>query len=151
MRIQERHSIRGASAIAHELSSLREIEEAISEIIRTRRDSWVEPKKSFLSSLACRGWATNCVLERQLKITLSAVKGRTALAFQTGNIARAAYDILKLGGLYGSGSLDAAVFVAPMQEINGSGNKTFFERVSREAEFLTSSFEMPLLILGIND
>jgi hypothetical protein len=151
MRIQDKHDIKGAADIISKQSCLEEIEKSILAIQRNEPSSWVNSKKEFLNSLASFGWTTDCVLDRNLKITVSAVKERTGLAFQTGNIARAGYDILKLGGLYGAGDIDAAVIVTPMQEINGKNNTTFFERVSREAQFLTRAHPMPLLIVGINN
>lgn len=150
MLIQDKHDIKGAEAIVSAQGHLSEIEKAIHTTKYGVSANWTKRKKEFLDALMSLGWTTDCVLDRNLKITISAVKGRTGIAFQTGNIARAAYDILKLSGLYGAREIDAAIVLAPMQEINGDNNKIFFERVSREAEFLTRAIPMPLLILGIN-
>lgn len=149
MKVSSIFSVKGARFILEENGGLTEILNAIKRIDVPDDRRWGPAKKTFQLALAEKSWVTEAAIDKELNIKITAFKKRTAVAFQTGNIARAFYDILKLGGLYGADEIDAGALVTPVRDLLGDGNESNFERVSREAEFLMRPHPMPLLILGI--
>lgn len=151
MRIVSRHDVNSGSAIACVIDCFLEIEAAIHSSPPNGGEAWSRTKAAFQSELSRCGWAVHCRIEKTLNLKVTGMKDGIGVSFQTGNIARAAYDILKLCGAYGANRIRLGVLITPVASLNSEGNKAFFERVAREADFLMSGHGMPLVILGVDD
>lgn len=108
-------------------------------------------RKQFLDYLRKDGWAMNARLDSISRITVTAVSGRAALSFQTGNMGRFYADLLKLQYLFVRKKVDSCVLVV-LGEQEGKeidSNLASFERTAREFELFSTFLTMPLLIVGL--
>lgn len=107
-------------------------------------------RKYLREQLTLGGWPGTVKIDPSLGITVFSIENHVAFDLQTGNMARAPYDLLKFQGLYASRRIDAAIFVLPTAKaakIIGS-NVANFERVVREMEFFNRAVSVPLLVLA---
>src|SRR5687767_13834524 len=70
-------------------------------------------KRHLNQELAKLGWATRPRLNPSLGLNVNGIKSQVALTIQTGNIARAYYDLLKFEFLFVSGRIRAAALLIP--------------------------------------
>lgn len=96
------------------------------------------------------GWAINVRIEQNLGLSVFAMKDDLAFHLQTGNISRAAYDLLKLQYLYHSERIEAAALAIPTKEcadILGS-NVANADRVTKELQVFDRVITVPIVVLA---
>ena len=68
------------------------------------------------SELLNKGWAPDVCLDSDAKLKVSSLKEDMAFQIQTGNMARAPYDLLKFEYLYKSGRIETAALALPTHQ-----------------------------------
>jgi hypothetical protein len=107
-------------------------------------------KQHIKQAMKTSGWALNPQLAPGFDLDVNGMKSRISLTTQSGNIARAFYDLLKFQALHVAGRIDAAVLVLPTKRAaNALGsNIAQFERVTNELELFKHVITVPLLVLS---
>ena len=98
------------------------------------------------------GWAMNVKIDQSLGLSVFALRGDLAFHLQTGNISRAAYDLLKLQHLYQSDKIEAAALAVPTKEsalLLGS-NVANSERVTKELELFSRVVTVPIILVAFH-
>jgi Restriction endonuclease BglII len=98
-----------------------------------------------------RGWASPVTVADGYNVQLGFIKDRIVLQVQTGNVARAFYDLMKMQALHHQGKVDCGVLIVPMASASRTigGNLAQFERVNGELEgIFFHQVTVPVLILG---
>jgi hypothetical protein len=101
--------------------------------------------------LGHRGWASPVTVAEGFKVELGFIKDRIVIQVQTGNVARAFYDLMKMQALFHDGKVDCGVLIVPMAAAARTigGNLAQFERVNSELEgIFFHQVTIPVLILG---
>lgn len=102
------------------------------------------------SELAAQGWAYDVRIDQNFDLTVFGVKDDLAFQLQTGNISRAAYDLLKLQHLFQCRRVEAVALALPMKVAANrmGGNLANFERVMGELMLFDRTITVPLLLIG---
>lgn len=102
------------------------------------------------AELTKQGWAYDVRIDQNFDLTVFGVKGDLAFHLQTGNVSRAAYDLLKLQHLFQSRRIEAAALALPTKEAaNQMGsNIANFERVMSELMLFDRTITVPLFLIG---
>jgi Restriction endonuclease BglII len=122
------------------------------ESLRPTAGAASDIKADFRTRLAADGWALNVEITAGLSVKVNAVKRSVALQTQTGNVARAFYDLLKLQSMFHADKIVGGVLIVPSRNAARilGGNLASFERVVDELSFYRRTITMPLLILGFS-
>jgi len=151
MRGLHTYSHRDGKEIAEKQGVLQDVIASVNvESFHISRNSGAEAKKAILESLISCGWAPNPQVDARIRIDVNAMKNGIWLTAQTGNIARAFYDLIKFQHLFISGRSRAAVHILPARvaaQTIGS-NIAYFERVRDELLVFESVITSPLLIIA---
>lgn len=97
-----------------------------------------------------QGWAINVRIDQNLGLSVLAIRGDLAGHLQTGNISRAAYDLLKLQQLYQSQRIKAAALAIPTKEcatILGS-NIANADRITQELQMFDRVITVPIVVIA---
>jgi hypothetical protein len=97
-----------------------------------------------------QGWAINVKINQDLGLSVFALKDDLSFHLQTGNISRAAYDLLKLQHLYHCGRINAASLAVPTKEcasILGS-NIANADRIEKELELFNRIVTVPMMVIA---
>lgn len=102
------------------------------------------------TQLSTAGWALNCVIEPEYSLTVTAKHRDLAFQIQTGNVSRAAYDLLKLQHLYLSRQIEAACLAMPSlaAAANMGSNLANSQRLSDEIRLFSRQITVPLLVIS---
>src|SRR5438046_418872 len=84
--------------------------------LKLREGCTGEIRSHVRSEFEKQGWAINVRIEQTLGLSVFAMHERLAFHLQTGNISRAAYDLLKLQYLYNANRIEAAALALPTKE-----------------------------------
>lgn len=97
-----------------------------------------------------QGWAINVKIDQGLGLSIFAVKDDLAAHLQTGNISRAAYDLLKLQYLYTSGRIQAAALALPIKDCATKigSNIANSERITKELEIFDRIITVPIAMIA---
>ncbi len=98
-----------------------------------------------------KGWASPVEVMPGFNVELNLMVERIVLQVQTGNVARAFYDLMKMQSLHHQGRADCGVLVVPMAEAARKigGNLAQLERVSNELEgVFFHQITIPVLVIG---
>jgi len=117
-----------------------------------RRKSAAQMKGEVLKHLQMLGWAGEVEIDSTSGITITSIKGRTGLCFQTGNMARMYADLLKLQAVFAKRVIDDGTMIIPTKscaKILGS-NIANFERLTHELKIFKAVVTMPLLVIGVS-
>jgi hypothetical protein len=108
--------------------------------------------KHVKNALTQGGWALSPPVHTAFNITINAMKGRVGLTTQTGNTARAFYDLLKFQYLHMSNRIDVGVLLLPTIDAAKTlgHNVANFTRVTNELELYTHVVTVPCLILSFD-
>lgn len=100
--------------------------------------------------LAKEGWAYDVKIDQNYDLTVFGTKSDLAFHLQTGNISRAAYDLLKLQHLWQAQRIQAAALALPTkQAANKIGsNIANFERVMSELDLFDRTITVPIYLIG---
>lgn len=102
------------------------------------------------AELANQGWAYDVRIDQHFDLTVFGIKDDLAFQLQTGNISRAAYDLLKIQHLFQCRRIDAAALALPMKDAaNRMGsNVANFERIMSELDLFDRTITVPLFLVG---
>src|SRR5579859_1945397 len=106
-------------------------------------------KSHFQSRWNVSGWASDPVVHTDHNLTINAMKQRTGLTVQTGNITRAFYDLLKFQAMFLHNRIDMAVLMVPTAaaaSILGS-NLASFNRITDEMGLFFHIITVPVLVV----
>ena len=97
-----------------------------------------------------QGWATNVKVDSQLGLSVFALRDDLAFHMQTGNISRAAYDLLKLQYLYQTRRISAAALALPSREcaLSLGSNIANAERITSELDVFDRIITVPILVVA---
>lgn len=106
---------------------------------------------AIVKDLLAKGWSEPVRVSPDLNITVTGMKGRTALCVQFGNVGRFYADLLKLQLLYNMGSCDGAIYVALTKSAAGAAasNLTYLERMVKELKEFRGIINVPIKLLGV--
>lgn len=110
-------------------------------------------KQEVENNFTRRGWVINPVVNKEYSLTINAMKSKIGLTVQTGNIARAFYDLLKFQSMYINDRIDSCVLVIPTigaSKALGS-NIANYTRVKSEIALYKHIITVPCLIIGIDE
>jgi hypothetical protein len=107
-------------------------------------------KEHFEARWAELGWASEVAVDPQRNPTINAMKQRIGMTVQTGNIARAFYDLLKFQAMYLNSRVDVAVLMVPTAAAASTlgSNIANFSRVTDELELFFHIITVPVLIVS---
>lgn len=108
-------------------------------------------KDAILESLVAAGWPGKVAMDPASKITITSLKNKVGLCFQTGNMGRMYADLIKLQAIYLRGSIDAGIYILPepaCAKILGE-NIADCGRLMRELPIFDRVITIPLAIIGI--
>jgi len=133
------------SMIAEAVSAVR----ACTVVARSKASKAI--KDAVLESLSKKGWPGEVTLDPASKISITSMKDKIGLCFQTGNMSRMYADLLKLQAVYLRGSIDAAIFILPESECAKllGQNIANCDRLRRELEIFDRAISIPLALIGI--
>jgi hypothetical protein len=96
------------------------------------------------------GWGLNVKVDQDLGLSVFAMKDDLAFHIQTGNISRAAYDLLKLQQLYHSGRIEAAGLALPTRECASllGSNIANADRVITELQVFNRIITVPIMVVA---
>ncbi|MDU1280008.1 MAG: BglII/BstYI family type II restriction endonuclease [Clostridium sp.] len=99
------------------------------------------------------GWIINPTVSSGYSLTINAMKNKIGLTIQTGNIARAFYDLLKFQSMYSMDKIDGCVLVVPTAEAAKAlgSNISNFNRVKNEMQLYKHTISLPCLIIAIDE
>lgn len=96
------------------------------------------------------GWAIDCRIAPHFDLTVTAKKGDLAFQVQTGNVSRAAYDLLKLQHLYLTEGIGAAALAVPTK-VGASrigSNIANSDRMWDELQLFSRQITVPMLLVA---
>jgi hypothetical protein len=119
--------------------------------VRVGRASSNAVKSHIEDFLRAKGWASPVDVAPNFDLRLNLMRQRTVLQVQTGNIARAFYDLMKMQSLHYQGRAECGVLIVPTAEAARTmgSNLAQFERVRHELEgVFYRQITMPVFIAG---
>lgn len=135
----------------------RELSEWISDVfeapaIRMKEGCTAEVREHVRRELEKEGWAINVRIDQGLGLSVFAMKDDLAFHLQTGNISRAAYDLMKLQYLYHSGRIEAAALALPTKDcaLKLGSNVANSDRVTKEIELFNRIVTVPIMVIAFN-
>lgn len=121
--------------------------------VEMKKYSIADFKNYLLPAIKRGGWSDEFYLDRNSKITISSIKGKTGLCIQTGNAARLYADLLKLQTLYARGTITAGIIILPVGTCARSlgTNLASYERAVRELDIFKQVITTPLVVIGFDN
>lgn len=110
-----------------------------------------EFRYGVLKKLKLLGWSDAVRIHELSKISVTSMRGETALCFQTGNMGRFYADLLKLETLFRKERIKAAIYVIPHKSLAKKlgSNIANFERFVEELKIFSVTLTIPMLVLGV--
>lgn len=133
----------------------RELEEWLTDVfeapaIKIQEGCTTEIREHVRREFEKQGWAINVKIDQNLGLSVFAMKDDLAFHLQTGNISRAAYDLLKLQYLYETKRIQAAALALPTKDcalLLGS-NIANSERIANELELFDRVITVPICVVS---
>jgi hypothetical protein len=118
--------------------------------IQVREGHTDEIRQHVREEFQREGWATNVKIDSDLGLSVFAMKSDLAFHLQTGNISRAAYDLLKLQYLYTARKIQAAALAVPTKEcaVGLGSNLANAERITSELQLFDRIITVPILVIA---
>lgn len=100
--------------------------------------------------LAAEGWAYDVKIDQNFDLTIFGMKEDLAFHLQTGNISRAAYDLLKLQHLFAIRRVEAAALALPTKKAANriGSNVANFERIMSELRLFDRTIAVPIFLVA---
>lgn len=138
-----------AKAIPANLKS--EVCSVLNEIHFQTKAGKKEFRFGILKRLKVLGWSDAVRIHEFSKISVTSMRGDTALCFQTGNMSRFYADLLKLETLFRKDRIKAAIYVIPRKSLAKQlgSNIANFERFVEELKIFSVTLTIPMLVLGV--
>jgi hypothetical protein len=107
-------------------------------------------RKHVEAELSRAGWALDCKINSAFDLTVTAKKTDLAFQVQTGNVSRAAYDLLKLQQLYITGQVEGACLAVPSHSAARTigSNIANASRIWDEVQLFGRQITVPLLLIA---
>ncbi|MCY1266713.1 hypothetical protein D9M68_166000 [compost metagenome] len=108
-------------------------------------------RDALLAALKIRGWSEEVAVALGSDMTITSMKGDVGLCLQTGNMARAYADLMKLQTLYLNNAIKSAAIIVPCYEtarLLGS-NIAQSKRLERELEIFKKAYHVPTVIFAL--
>lgn len=101
--------------------------------------------------LSAQGWPGETTFRAGYDLKVFSLGEQAAWQVQTGNAARAYYDLLKLQYLYTIERIEVAFLVVPTRAaaVRLGSNVASFERVQGELELFARVLSLPLVLIGV--
>jgi hypothetical protein len=118
--------------------------------VKIKEGCTAEIREYIKRELEREGWAINVKVDQELGLSVFAQKNDVAFHIQTGNISRAAYDLLKLQQMYQSGRINAAALALPTKDcarLLGS-NIANADRITKELELFDRIITIPIVVIA---
>lgn len=149
MHVTEYFHREAAQAIPTNLRS--EVSSVLKEICFQTKTRKKEFRFGILKQLKILGWSDAVRIHEFSKISVTSMKGDTALCFQTGNMGRFYADLLKLETLFRKDRIKAAIYLIPHKSLakHLGSNIANFERFTEELKIFSVTLTIPMLVLGI--
>jgi hypothetical protein len=108
-------------------------------------------RRDILDRLFEAGWSSEVPIDPTSRISITSIKSRVGLCFQTGNMGRMYADLLKLQTLYLRESIDAGILLLPRKLVADElgSNIANYDRLTAELPIFQRTITTPLLIIGI--
>lgn len=99
---------------------------------------------------AAQGWGYDVKVDQGFDLSVFGMKDDLAFQLQTGNMSRAAYDLLKLQHLFSVRRIEAAALAMPTKQAASriGSNIANFERVMSELELFNRTITLPIFLIG---
>lgn len=99
---------------------------------------------------AAEGWAYDVRIDQNVDLTVFGLKDDLAFHLQTGNISRAAYDLLKLQHLWVIKRVEGAALALPTKRAANSigSNVAHFERIMSELRLFDRTITVPIFLVA---
>jgi Restriction endonuclease BglII len=151
MQTAQTHSHRRAQEELADKSLLQEVLGlAVAPLIGVAPGMAPAVKEHFESKWSELGWAIEVAVDPQRNLTINAMKQRVGMTVQTGNVARAFYDLLKFQAMYLNGRVDVAVLMLPSTAAASTlgSNIANYGRVTDEMELYFHLITVPVFIVS---
>lgn len=118
--------------------------------IKMREGCTGEIREHVKAEFQKNGWAHRVKVDQNLGLSVFAMHDDLAFHLQTGNISRAAYDLLKLQQLYHSGRIEAAALALPTREcaLGLGSNLANADRVIAELQLFNRIITVPMMVVA---
>lgn len=109
-------------------------------------------RKHIERELSSDGWVLNPLIDKEMQLSITAQKGILGFQIQTGNISRAAYDLLKLQNMYLSHEIDSGCLAVPTHKAAKSigSNLANSERLIGELKLFDRHITVPILLVDFS-
>ena len=150
MRLVRFHSLHDGAEVWRkrgELDWLLDVFDAPDLDVRARSGQVI--RQHVARAFGAHGWAMDFKIDPRSNLTVTAKNGDLAFQIQTGNIGRAAYDLLKLQHLFLAERVEAVALALPTKDaatIIGS-NIANGDRIWAEAQLFRRQITAPLVIV----
>lgn len=153
MKITSKKEFNNSGFLLETLNLTKEINECLTIDGGLPNGGIVELNEIYENNFSLRAWGLNSLVSNKLNIKITARKEKVGVQIQTGNIARAYYDLLKLEAMFNLGHIVVGCLVLPDKKLANkiNNNVAQFERIVNEYETLDLSLRMPLCIIGIGE
>lgn len=118
--------------------------------VRMREGCTGDIREHVRNEFQADGWGLNVKVDQDMGLSVFALKGDLAFHIQTGNISRAAYDLLKLQQLFHSGRIEAAALALPSRECAAAlgSNIANADRVTAELQVFNRIITVPIMLVA---
>ena len=151
MNLSRIKSFHGGLEIWKEYNELEWLEQAFEAPNLIIKSGATEQIRSHLElQLQKDGWALKSPVSNQYDLEITAKKQKLGFQIQTGNISRAAYDLLKLQTMYLDRIIEAACLAVPTQKAANilGGNLANENRLIKELNLFDRHITLPLILLS---
>lgn len=131
---------------------MNEIIDAIEKCeVKIQKGSGDSLKKDVMASLSKKGWPPEVVIDPSSKISITSLKNKTGLCFQTGNMGRVYADLIKLQTVYLRQVINVGIIIVPLKkEAKKIGdNIVNYERLTSELLIFDRAITVPLFVIGL--
>ncbi len=110
-------------------------------------------KAAVNAGLTRAGWAVSARVAETHGLRINGLKAKIGFTLQTGNVARAFYDLLKFQAMHLRGKIDAAVLAVPSRGAASAlgNNVANFTRVRSELDLFAHIITTPCWIIAIDE
>lgn len=108
-------------------------------------------RDEILGRLTAEGWSAEVRVAADSEMTITSIRDHVGLCLQTGNMARAPYDLLKLQTLYYDGHIRAAVMIVPSRDAAKKLGKGLVDasRLEREMTIFKKAYNVPTVVYSL--
>jgi hypothetical protein len=108
-------------------------------------------RDEILGRLTTEGWSAEVRVAADSEMTITSIRDHVGLCLQTGNMARAPYDLLKLQTLYYDGHIKAAVMIVPSRDAAKKLGKGLVDasRLEREMTIFKKAYNVPTVVYSL--